>query len=181
MNSVMQAITDNVLIPIVAILGATLVLVLESCLKKVADSIVNKNAMSDLEKEAATRKKLLDTIASCVEAAVGSNMQLADLMKSNGSLTEEQIHELNESAKKIIYAGLPTSLTDEDGALMKIIGGPEKLEALIVAMMEQYVYEYKIKKSTAIQVIQAEDVASRSVKATTTRKRTTKKTTDESK
>ena len=145
-------------------------------------SIVNKNAMSDLEKETAVRKKLLDTIESCVEAAVGSNMQLADSMKEDGnSLTEEQIAKLNKNVKTLVYSSLPSSLTEEDGTLMKIIGGPDKLEALIDAMMEKYVYEYKIKKSAAVQVIQAEEVVTRAPKSVTARRLTVKRITEEDK
>lgn len=168
MDTIIEAITDNILIPVIAILGTTLVLIIENCLKKITESIVNKNAMSDLEKEAATRKKLIDTISSYVDSAVASNMQLADFMKSDGSsLTDAQIKTLNEGAKKIIYAALPTSLTEEDGTLMKIIGGPEKLEALIDAMMEKCVYEYKLKKNTVVQVVNTDDIENRIIKVTT--------------
>ena len=154
MDSIMNAVMENLIVPILAVLGTTLVLIVENCLKKIADSIVNKNAMSDMEKETATRKKLLDTIESCVAAAVGSNMQLADQMKESGeSLTDDQVKQLNENAKKIVYSSLPTSLTSEDGALMKIIGGPDKLDSIIDAYMEKYVYEYKIKKMQAAPLV----------------------------
>ena len=48
MDSIMDAVMENLVVPILAVLGTTLVLIIENCLKKIADSIVNKNAMSDL-------------------------------------------------------------------------------------------------------------------------------------
>ena len=44
---------------------------------------------------------------------------------------------------------LPVSLTDKDGNLNKILGGTDRLEAIIETSLKKYVYEYKFKQQEA--------------------------------
>lgn len=145
-NIIMGGIWDHVMIPIIIAIGVALAFVVKHYADKVSKSIVAKNEISAMEKQSSVRKELLTTLSTIVEAAVGSNMQIANTMKASGQkLTPEQISELNQSAKKLVINSLPPSLTNENGVLLEIIGGKEKLDAVIDSMMEKYVYEYKIK------------------------------------
>lgn len=147
-NMWLNAIFDNIGIPILAALGGVLVFLLKSFADKITKSIVAKNEAASLEKVFAVKSYVMQEITTVVEAAVASNMQIADDMKRAGQkLTEEQIQQLQESAKTLVVNSLPASLTEENGSMIQIIGGTDKLDALINAMIEKSVYEYKIKKA----------------------------------
>ena len=143
-----SAIFDNIGIPILACLGGIIVFVLKSLGDRVTKSIVAKNEAASLEKVFAVKTYVMQEISTVVDAAVASNMQIADDMKRAGQkLTEEQVQQLQESAKTLVVNSLPASLTEENGSMIQVIGGPDKLDALITAMIEKSVYEYKIKKA----------------------------------
>lgn len=157
--NILSAIGEHIIIPIIIALGTAILLVLKTSFDKIAKSVVAKNELSDMEKKTNIRKELIATIAVEVEAAVGSNMQLADKMKESGQkLTDEQIKSLNNSAKQLVINALPPSLTEENGVLLEIIGGKDRLEAIIDAMMEKSVYEYKVKKAKAQEYVRIEQV-----------------------
>lgn len=150
MYTFIGAIMDHIIVPIIIALGAALLLICKNRFDKISKSIVAKNELADMQKKTNIRKDLMEQIAINVEAAVASNMQIADGMKAGGkSLTEEQVKSLNESAKQLVINALPSSMTEDDGVLLEILGGRAKLDAMIDAMMEKYVYEYKVKKIQA--------------------------------
>ena len=100
-----------------------------------------------MSKKNTIRNELLVTLSEVVKAAVASNMELSDQMKQNGhKLTDDEIRELNGTVMRLVMNTLPPSLTNDDGVLLEIIGGKDKLESIIKSMMEKYVYEYKIDK-----------------------------------
>lgn len=141
-------ILDHIFVPVMIVIGAALVIVVKHYADKIAKSIVAKNEISSMTKENTTRKELIETLNSIVESAVASNMQLAEAMKKNGQkLTQEQIEELNNTCKTLVINSLPLSLTEENGVLLEVIGGKEKLNAIISSMMEKHVYEYKVKNT----------------------------------
>lgn len=120
---------------------------------KVSKSIVIKNEMATMEKETAVRNQVIQTIAEGTKSAVALNMDTANLLKEHGGfLSENEITELNQSAINLVLASLPSSLTDEDGALSKLIGGQEKLISIIKLFMERYVYEYKLHKENKKEI-----------------------------
>ena len=147
---VIQIIIDNLAVPILIAIGGGLAVIAGKWIEKIGDSITVKNEIESIEKRTKARKDILDSLAPMVESAVASNMQLADTMRQrNGKLTEEDAAELNKSAQNLIMHTLPSSLTEDDGVLLEIIGGREQLEAAIKVMIEKYVYEYKLKSSTS--------------------------------
>ncbi len=147
-----SAIFDNIGIPILAAFGAIIVGLINSFAKKITASIVAKNDAESLEKVFATKSYVIQEIDKIVEAAVASNMQIAEDMKRAGQkLSEEQITQLQESAKELVLNSLPASLTEESGSMIQVIGGQDKLYALISALLEKHVYEYKIKKYNKTQ------------------------------
>lgn len=147
MDEFIKVVTDNILTPAILIIASAVIIIVKNYAKKISDSIVTKNEIDALEKTQAAKEKILKEVASAVEAAVGSNMQTANDIKASGNkLTDEQSDELKNNAKKIALASLPTSITDEDGSLMKIIGGKEKLDIIIDSYIEKYVYEYQVKE-----------------------------------
>ena len=146
---ILQLLIDNLAVPILIAIGGGLALIASKWIEKIGNSITLKNEIDSIGKRTKARKDILDSLAPMVESAVASNMQLADTMrKRNGKLTEEDAAELNRSAQELIMHTLPTSLTEDDGVLLEIIGGREQLEATINVMIEKYVYEYKLKSST---------------------------------
>lgn len=141
-------VLDHIFVPVMIVIGAALVIVVKHYADKIAKSIVAKNEISSMTKENTARKELIETLNSIVESAVASNMQLAEKMKEDGQkLSQEQIDELNNVCKTLVMNSLPLSLTEENGILLEVIGGQEKLDAIISSMMEKHVYEYKVKKS----------------------------------
>lgn len=146
-----SAIFDHIAIPILAALGGIVVLLIKSFASKITDSIVAKNEAASLEKVFSVKSYVVKEIDDIVGAAVASNMQLADDMKRAGQkLSDEQIEHLQESARTLVKNSLPASLTAEDGSMIGIIGGQEQLDALIAAMIEKHVYEYKIRKHNKV-------------------------------
>lgn len=138
-------VLDNIGVPLLCAIGAALVIVVKHYADKIAKSIVAKNELSAMSKKNTIRNELLTTLSEVVKAAVASNMDLSRKMKENGhKLTEEEIMELNKTVMRLVMNTLPPSLTNDDGVLLEIIGGKDKLESIIKSMMEKYVYEYKM-------------------------------------
>ena len=149
MSQLLSSIMDNIMSPILAVLGVALVFIFKNRFDKISKSIVAKNEIAEMKNKNTIRKELMEIIASNVEAAVASNMQIAAAMKSGGrKLTDADVKTLNESAKTLIMNSLPDSLTKEGEPLNDIIGGTTKLHTIIDALMEKYVYEYKVKQLT---------------------------------
>lgn len=143
---VAEGIGNYLVIPFIALIGGAIILLIKQQVDRAVKSFVAKNEIANMEKKNAIRLQLTKTIEEHVEAAVASNMQLADEMKKSGQKLEEyQIMQLNESAKTLVLNSLPPSLTEEDGVLLEIIGGRDRLDAIISSMMEKYVYQYKAK------------------------------------
>ena len=150
---ILQMILDNIGVPILIAIGGGLAIIATKWTEKIGNSITLKNEIENIEKRTKARKDILETLEPAVEAAVASNMQLADTIKqTKGKLTEDDAKMLNESAKELIMNTLPKSLTDEDGVLLDIIGGRPQLDAAIKVMIERYVYEYKLKSANTKNV-----------------------------
>lgn len=149
MQSIITSIVDNVLLPVLLVVGSTVLLVVKSYVNKITKSIIAKNELDALERTNSVNNHLINEISIIVESAVGSNMQLAESMKENNEngLSDDQIKELNESTLRLINNALPPSLLDNNSPLLEIIGGRERLNSIIKNMIEQYVYEYKVKRS----------------------------------
>ncbi len=139
--------SSTVLVPILTIIVTAVGSYVAYRMNKVSKTAMAKNAMEEMEKKNGIRNQLMDLIKKNVQAAVESNMQLADTMKQAGhKLDQDEIKALNNSAKQMIMNNLPLELTNSDGILCEIIGGPDKLDSIIDTMMEQSVYEIKLKK-----------------------------------
>ena len=144
--SLIQTVIDHLGIPILIAIGGGFAVIASKWTEKIGNSITIKNEIDSIEKRTKARKSILETLEPAVQAAVASNMQLADTIRQNkGKLTQDDLVMLNNSAKELIMNTLPKSLTDEDGVLLDIIGGKAQLDAAIKVMIEKYVYEYKIK------------------------------------
>ena len=143
-NEMMSTISSTILIPLILAVGSAVLLIGKSYVNRISKSIVAKNELEQLEKINEVRSKIIADIDTIVKAAVGSNMQLAHTMKQNGhKLSEDESKALRNTAIKLIMSSLPPSVTDEGGVMLNIIGGKDRLNSLIEAMMEKYVYEYK--------------------------------------
>lgn len=148
---IFQSILDNLGVPVLIAIGTGIALIVNKYFDKITKSIEVKHEIESIEKRMKTRKEILETLRPTVEAAVASNMQLAEKMKErNGKLNENDIRELNESAKNLVMNTLPKSLSEDDGVLLEIIGGREQLDTAIKIMIEQYVYEYKLKTTSSM-------------------------------
>lgn len=142
------SITKGILEPLVLTCVGWLSVYITKCIKRYMDGIEAKNELNNMNKVNEMRSSLLKEIELNVRAAVGSNMQIANKMKSHGKkLTNEQINELQKTVKTLVMDSLPESLTTEDGVLLKIIGGKNRLDIIINNMLETAVYEYKNNKT----------------------------------
>lgn len=141
-------VLDHIFVPAMIALGAALVIVVKHYADKIAKSIVAKNELSNMSKENTVRNDIIKTVDEMVKAAVASNMDITKKLKENGhKLTEHEIAELNATAKCLVMNTLPPSLTNDDGVLLEIIGGKDKLDAMIKNMIDKYAYEYKIQNN----------------------------------
>ncbi|MCM1215422.1 MAG: hypothetical protein NC548_12995 [Lachnospiraceae bacterium] len=144
----MSSVFEHITVPIIILIGGVIIAILKPYANKITTSMTMKNEMDSLEKMTKAKSNLMEQLDSLVESAVASNMQLAEDMKLNGQkLTEDQIAELNESAKNIVMVSLPIEVLDPEGSLYKLIGGEDKLDTMIKSLMEKHVYMYKLKKS----------------------------------
>lgn len=138
-------VLDHIFVPVMVVLGAALVIVVKHYADKIAKSIVAKNELSAMSKENTVRNDIIKTVDEMVKAAVASNMDITKKLKENGhKLTDEEIAELNETAKCLVLNTLPPSLTNDDGILLEIVGGKDKLDSMIKNMIDKYAYEYKM-------------------------------------
>ena len=146
-NVVINAIVTNVILPIILVIGSAIVVVARTYIKKLTDSMIAKNEVASLNNLTSIKNNLLAEIGTIVQAAVSTNMSIADTLKSNanGKLSDAEINMLQESARKLIYQALPTNLTDQNGSLMQLIGGQDKLDAIISGLLEHAVIEAKSK------------------------------------
>lgn len=143
----MTAVFEHITVPIIILVGGVIIAVLKPYAKKITTSLTTKNEMEYLEKMTTAKSNLMDQLDKLVESAVASNMQLAEKMKENGhKLTEDEISELNRSAKDIVVSSLPIEVLDPEGDLYKLIGGDDKLDKMIMSLMEKHVYVYKLQK-----------------------------------
>lgn len=149
MNDLTNLLMDNLVVPVVAALGGLLLLVIKSFGDKITKSTTSKNDAAQVEAMFNIRQMIIKEVQELVDAAVASNMQIADDMKKNGHrLTDEEAKNLSVTAKNLVLVSLPDELVKDDGSLCKIIGGPQKLESMIDAMIEKSVYMYKIQKNS---------------------------------
>lgn len=140
-------ILDSVIMPMIVAGCTALFVMIRKYVKRIAEAIEAKIELEMLVKTNEVKSQLLAEIDKMVESAVGSNMQLADQMKSVGiKLTDDQKAELQLKAKNLVKNSLPITLTDKDGVLMKLVGGPERLDNIIDASIEKFVYKYKLAK-----------------------------------
>ena len=147
LQSVMDIVINNILVPILLIVGSAILVLAKSYADKITKSIISKNETDQLKAMSEAANTLLDKINLVVEAAVASNMPLADKLKSeheNEKLTTEDIEMLNQSAVELVYEILPNSIMDENnGILAKSLGGTVDLEKLIESLIEKHVLEQK--------------------------------------
>jgi len=150
LSTLTSIIVNNVLAPLLLVVGSTVLVVVKKYADKVVNSIVSKNDTETLERVTSTRSQILEEIDFVVDGAVASNMQLAEELKSQKKkLTPEDVKLLNRTAIQLIYDSLPDSLTNENGTLSKIIGGKERLTSIIDGLIEKHVNDQKIEKEAA--------------------------------
>lgn len=142
-----SALFDNIAVPLIVAIGGVVVYLFKSFADRITKSIIAKNEAASLEKVFSVKSYVIQQISTIVDAAVASNMQIVDDMKKAGQkLTDDQIAQLQQSVKELVINSLPGSLTEESGSMIQIIGGQDKLYALIDALLEKSVYEWKIRK-----------------------------------
>lgn len=144
----LQKLFDTALIP--AIIGAIMYILtlIKKCVKKYLKQLEIKQELDNMAKMQEIKNKLLVEIKTIVDSTVGSTMQIADAMKkeNGGFLTDNQSIDIKNNVTEIIFASLPCSLTEEDGVLLDVIGGWDRLNTIVASMIDRSVYDYKIKR-----------------------------------
>ena len=150
-QSLGNAIMDNLMVPIIVIIAGALIAIFQPKINKIVQKHLAKEDMKELNEENTIRKDLLELIDRQVKSAVAANMSLANYIRreNNGDIPDEEGKKLAENAKQLVMNSLPVSLTDKDGNLNKILGGTDRLEAIIETSLKKYVYEYKFKQQEA--------------------------------
>lgn len=144
----LQKFFDTALIPAIIGAGAYLLALVKKYAKKAMKQVEIKHEIENMAKMQEIKNKLLSEIKTIVDSTVGSNMQIADALKkeNGGFLTDEQSAHIKNNVTDIIFASLPQSLTEEDGVLLDVIGGWDRLNTIIASMIDRAVYDYKIKR-----------------------------------
>lgn len=138
-------ILNNLTVPAIIIVLGIGLKILQHYADKFVEIFTTRQKTESMEKIASVREKLVMELDKNTEAAVASNMDMVDKMKAAGhKLTEEQIQQVNDSAKLIIHKSLPTDIGGMTAA--DILGGEDVLNSMINSLMEKYVLEYKIKR-----------------------------------
>lgn len=150
-QSLGNAIMDNLMVPIIVIIAGALIAIFQPKINKIVQKHLAKEDMKEINEENTIRKDLISLIDSQVKSAVAANMSLANYIRreNNGDIPDEEGKKLAENAKQLVMNSLPVSLTDKDGNLNKILGGTDRLEAIIETSLKKYVYEYKFKQQEA--------------------------------
>ena len=135
----MHAVMDNIITPVLVVIGSAILMVVRSYVKRIRDSIIAKNEMVSLDSLTRIKNNLLEEIETIVKAAVFTNMNLANTMKIGGKkLTDTEIEMLQQSTKSLVYQTLPTTLTE-------VIGGKDRLDGIINNFIEKSVIDAKAK------------------------------------
>nr|DAX41798.1 MAG TPA: hypothetical protein [Caudoviricetes sp.] len=143
-DAITKALMDNIITPIIVLIGSAILMVVRSYVKRIRDSIIAKNEMVSLDSLTRVKNNLLEEIETIVNAAVLTNMQLANSMKSGGKkLTDLEAEMLQKSTKTLVYQTLPSTLTDENGVMLQVIGGKERLDGLVNNFIEKAVVDAK--------------------------------------
>ena len=150
-QSLGNAIMDNLMVPVIVIIAGALIAIFQPKINKIVQKHLAKEDMKEINEENTIRKDLISLIDSQVKSAVAANMSLANYIRreNNGDIPDEEGKKLAENAKQLVMNSLPVSLTDKDGNLSKILGGTDRLEAIIETSLKKYVYEYKFKQQEA--------------------------------
>lgn len=150
-QSLGNAIMDNLMVPVIVVIAGGLIALFQPKINKIVQKHLAKEDMKELNEENTIRKDLLELIDRQVKSAVAANMSLANYIRreNNGDIPDEEGKKLAENAKQLVMNSLPVSLTDKDGNLNKILGGTDRLEAIIETSLKKYVYEYKFKQQEA--------------------------------
>ena len=150
-QSLGNAIMDNLMVPVIVIIAGALIAIFQPKINKIVQKHLAKEDMKEINEENTIRKDLISLIDSQVKSAVAANMSLANYIRreNNGDIQDEEGKKLAENAKQLVMNSLPVSLTDKDGNLNKILGGTDRLEAIIETSLKKYVYEYKFKQQEA--------------------------------
>ena len=143
-DAITKALMDNIITPIIVLIGSAILMVVRSYVKRIRDSIIAKNEMVSLDSLTRVKNNLLEEIETIVNAAVLTNMQLANSMKSGGKkLTDLEAEMLQKSTKTLVYQTLPSTLRDENGVMLQVIGGKERLDGLVNNFIEKAVVDAK--------------------------------------
>ena len=143
-DAITKALMDNIITPIIVLIGSAILMVVRSYVKRIRDSIIAKNEMVSLDSLTRVKNNLLEEIETIVNAAVLTNMQLANSMKSGGKkLTDLEAEVLQKSTKTLVYQTLPSTLTDDNGVMLQVIGGKERLDGLVNNFIEKAVVDAK--------------------------------------
>ena len=150
-QSLGNAIMDNLMVPVIVIIAGALIAIFQPKINKIVQKHLAKEDMKEINEENTIRKDLISLIDSQVKSAVAANMSLANYIRreNHGDIPDEEGKKLAENAKQLVMNSLPVSLTDKDGNLNKILGGTDRLEAIIETSLKKYVYEYKFKQQEA--------------------------------
>ena len=139
MDLLKDSLIQNLVLPVLLGLASAFVLIIKHYLQKLTESILSKNKIDSLVKRAATRNEILSEISTIVQFAVFTNMALANKLKGSATdnkLSDEDVKVLHNNTLNLVYKSLPSDYTDENSTIMKMIGGKDKLDNIILNMIE---------------------------------------------
>lgn len=146
-NDFVNMLMNDLIRPALVIIIPAILIIVKSYADKIVNSVVEKNKSQTLCNKTTAQKNVMGDIGGIVEAAVCSNMDLADELKAGdpaGKLSRQKAEMLQTQAKTNIYNALDPVLKDD--SLLDLVGGDVYLKTVIDGLLEKYVTEQKIKR-----------------------------------
>ena len=141
-QTIMDIIVGNILVPGLMIISGAILVIAKNFADRITKSVVEKNEKEAMKNQMEATQVMYGNIDSLVEAAVAQNMIHAEELKeasTDGKLTEEEIQDLQSTAKDIVYEMLPDCLVDGETGIMQQILGSIDLEVLMNSLIEKHV------------------------------------------
>jgi hypothetical protein len=144
LEQLIPLVVNNILIPLILTIVPILLIKFQDYIKALIVSMTEKNQNDSISALNEIVLQALAQLETIVKTAVSANMVFAERYKAaanDGKLTEDEIIELNELAKQLIYDTLPIGF--QQGNLLEILGGQIALDKLISSMIEKVLLDMK--------------------------------------
>lgn len=136
-GEVLTIIYRDLMLPALGIVITVIIGKLSSRANRVLESTDDRNRKEAISAVSNITSQAMIQLDAVVGSAVAYTQKLAELYKSDDTprLTEAEIKELNDKARELAYAMMPTEITQ--GSLLNLLGGEAALRTMIDTSIEK--------------------------------------------